>query len=83
MTQALGVAFVPESFEELGYRTRFCYPTRAQAQEALVAWDGQGDPPGAWIKEKGPGVERSNPNRAHFQDIPLIIEPAEQGRLSL
>ena len=67
--------------EELGYRTRFCYPTNAQARAALMVWDGQADPPGPWIKEKGPGVDRSNPNRAHFQDIPLVIESAEQGEI--
>lgn len=42
------------------YRTRFCYATRSEAEKALSEWDGFGDPPGKWIKEKG-GVERSNP----------------------
>lgn len=46
--------------DEHGYRTRFCYPTRKEAETALLIWDGLGDPPGPWIKEKGL-VERMNP----------------------
>ena len=47
--------------DENGYRTRYCYATRAQAEAALNAWDGKGDPPGPWIKQKpedrlGPGA---------------------------
>lgn len=46
---------------EDSWRTRFCYETRTAAQDALDAWDGRGDPPGPWIKEKpsdrlGPGA---------------------------
>ncbi len=44
-----------------GYRTRFCFHTEAEAEASLVAWDGTGDPPGNWVKEKG-AVERMNPN---------------------
>jgi hypothetical protein len=45
------------------YAARYCYPTLAEAKEALATWDGKGDPPGPWIKEKiserlGPGAER-------------------------
>jgi hypothetical protein len=36
----------------IGYRTRFCFPTRKQAEEALNQWDGNGFPPGFWIKQK-------------------------------
>lgn len=36
-----------------GYRTRYCYPTLEEAQQALAAWDGHGDPAGGWIKRKG------------------------------
>lgn len=43
--------------DEFCYRTRFCYETRAEAETALAGWDGTGDPPGPWIKEKG-AVER-------------------------
>lgn len=45
---------------KLFYRTRFCYPDRLSAEAALEAWDGRGDPPGPWIKEKGE-IERTNP----------------------
>jgi hypothetical protein len=43
-----------------GYRTRFCYGSFYEAVSALMFWDGTGDPPGNWIKEKG-AVERSGP----------------------
>jgi hypothetical protein len=39
---------------------RWCYETRREAAEALEQWDGQGDPPGNWIKFKG-RVERHGP----------------------
>lgn len=47
---------------ETGYRTRFCYEHKQEAVAALDAWDGKGDPPGPWIKEKpsdrlGPGAQ--------------------------
>lgn len=42
------------------YRGRYCYADRAEAQLQLDAWDGQGDPGGAWIKYKGEGGDRSN-----------------------
>lgn len=54
-----------------GYRTRFCYPDAIAALWALMQWDGSGDPPGNWIKEKG-RVERANPNIA---GIPVKVEP--------
>jgi hypothetical protein len=34
------------------YRARYCYPSAREAVSALSAWDGLGDPPGEWIKEK-------------------------------
>jgi hypothetical protein len=42
------------------WRTRWCYNTRFEAEKALEIWDGTGDPPGLWIKQKpeerrGPG----------------------------
>jgi hypothetical protein len=45
--------------DETGYRTRFMYPDLGTALVALLAWDGLGDPPGPWIKQK-PG-DRENP----------------------
>ena len=44
-----------------GFRTRFCYEHRADASKALMDWNGEGDPPGLWIKEKGRGGDRLNP----------------------
>jgi hypothetical protein len=43
-----------------GYHARWCYECAEDALEALFLWDGVGDPPGPWIKQKGP-VERLNP----------------------
>jgi hypothetical protein len=61
--------------DEWGYRRRFCYPDLASALEALIAWDGEGDPPGPWIKEKGEDGERTNPTRAAtFKEIPIVTE---------
>ncbi|MDR2219770.1 MAG: hypothetical protein LBE24_04225 [Methylobacillus sp.] len=34
------------------YSARYCYEHFEDALEALNAWDGEGDPPGNWIKEK-------------------------------
>lgn len=48
--------------DETGYRYRYCYPSLFDALDALRVWDGQGDPPGPWIKVKGAGVpERLGP----------------------
>ena len=46
-----------------GYQHRFCYPYE-YTKDCLMAfevWDGLGDPPGHWLKNKGWGVERRNP----------------------
>ncbi len=61
--------------EELGYRTRFCYRTREEALEALSSWNGTGDPPGEWIKEKGNEGDRDNPKGSSFEEIPIVTEP--------
>lgn len=50
--------------DEAGYTSRFCYEYRHEAEKALKEWDGEGDPPGPWIKEKGVRVERTNPEWA-------------------
>jgi len=47
---------------EIGYFGRYCYKTSREASDALKSWDGSGDPPGNWIKYKGEGGERENPN---------------------
>jgi hypothetical protein len=47
--------------DEIGHQGRWCYHTQAEAIQALVRWDGSGDPPGDWIKYKGK-TEYLNPN---------------------
>ena len=42
------------------YRTRYCYKNCDEASKALADWDGIGDPPGPWIKQKP--ENRLNPN---------------------
>jgi len=41
-----------------GYARRYCYPLWNDAEAALQEWDGSGDPPGEWIKEKVSGRAR-------------------------
>lgn len=38
-----------------GYDARYCYPDGADAFIALASWNGVGDPPGEWAKEKVSG----------------------------
>lgn len=57
--------------EDYWYRTRFCYQSAAEAIEAITTWDGKGDPPGYWIKEKG-SRERHNPRV--FYGIRVVVE---------
>lgn len=45
-----------------GWRTRYCYEYSIDAIIACLEWDGVGDPPGPWVKQKpqerqGPGLE--------------------------
>jgi hypothetical protein len=47
--------------DRMGYRTRFCYPTFGDACVALEYWNGENDPPGPWIKEKGVNRETGEP----------------------
>jgi hypothetical protein len=47
--------------DNTGYSRRYCYESYDDACYALSQWDGSGDPPGPWIKEKpsdrtGPGL---------------------------
>jgi hypothetical protein len=44
------------------YTARYCYERATDARDALRTWNGEGDPPGPWIKEKlserlGPGAK--------------------------
>jgi hypothetical protein len=46
---------------EFSWKRRYCYEHQVEAVIAFVSWDGEGDPPGPWIKEKpsnrlGPGA---------------------------
>lgn len=45
-----------------GYEGRYCYETIEEAIQAILEWNGEGDPPGNWIKYKGKGGERTNKN---------------------
>lgn len=49
--------------DETGYKERYCYPNEyvMDAVIALKNWNGEGYPPGNWIKRKGI-VEETNPN---------------------
>lgn len=47
--------------DEWGFRTRFCFETWDEAAKSLAAWDGEGFPPGYWIKQKPEDI--SNPVR--------------------
>jgi hypothetical protein len=47
---------------DVGYKGRYCFSSKEEASQSLKEWDGVGDPPGNWIKYKGYGGERSNPN---------------------
>lgn len=47
--------------DRFGYQRRYCYEHRAEAQAALLAWDGLGHPSGPWIKCKGFGIDLLNP----------------------
>lgn len=40
---------------------RWCFEEGDEALASLRAWEGVGDPPGNWVKQKLP-VERMNPN---------------------
>lgn len=37
---------------EISPGRRYCYEREHDARHALSSWDGEGDPPGPWIKEK-------------------------------
>lgn len=50
-----------------GRITRYCYAYKhiVQALNAIAEWDGENDPPGPWVKQKGNGVDRLNPALAN------------------
>ncbi len=45
----------------LGHERRYCYELTQDAREAMAARDGQGHPPGPWIKCKTASQELLNP----------------------
>ena len=53
---------------EDGYEYRYCYEHRQEAEAAMQAWSGEGDPSGPWIKQKGRFIDRLNPNLAKEWD---------------
>lgn len=59
------------------FRLRYCYPDRRDAVEAIRTWDGQGDPPGQWVKEKTsgrPGPAASAEAHARYERLRLRWE---------
>ena len=59
----------PNSMSDI-YECRYMYETAGEAVEACSTWDGDGHPPGKWIKRKGIYPEISNPNfktNEHYQ----------------
>lgn len=48
-TTGLAVGITP--FEACEYQ--YCYESALDCLRAYTAWDGQGDPPGPWLKLKG------------------------------
>ena len=51
------------NIDEHSYEERYCYPYKytIDALLAINTWNGEGYPPGRWVKRKG-RVEESNPN---------------------
>lgn len=48
--------------DQEGCEKRYCYEHATDAEAALMSWDGQGHPPGPWIKCKGrDGADLLNP----------------------
>lgn len=52
--------------DQTGWRTRYCYEHRADAEKALEAYSGDGDPIGPWIKQKP--EDRHNPNNCRNEN---------------
>jgi hypothetical protein len=52
-------------------RRRYCYEDKFEALKALIFWNGQGDPPGPWIKMKGLEGEKLGPGALEGAWMPL------------
>jgi hypothetical protein len=59
--------------DEFGLSHRYCYENFDDALRDVQTWDGEGDPPGPWIKRKGLGEPETNPR---FQNIPVVVVKA-------
>lgn len=55
-----------------GYTSRYCYPSAESAIAAIQSWDGEGDPRGPWLKQKGIGIDRANPEVGQFAGVPIV-----------
>jgi len=42
--------------DEFGYQERYCYERMEHAVAAALTWNGEGRPPGPWIKRRGVNV---------------------------
>jgi len=73
-TTGLCVGLQTDGPEFTIYRCRYCYQSEGEALAALVSWDGRDDPPGPWIKQKGLGIDRSNPLK--LAGIPIVHQVA-------
>lgn len=51
------------NLDETSYEERYCYPLEYIADALIVikTWNGEGYPPGRWVKRKGK-IEENNPN---------------------
>lgn len=55
---------------EKHYRDRYCFRTEQEALAAMRAWDGVGDPPGAWLVRKGLSGEKRA--AGHFRGVAVV-----------
>lgn len=53
--------------DRTGWECCYDYHTVEEAIVALSCWDGNGDPPGMWIKMKGAGPERLGPGASGWR----------------
>lgn len=49
--------------DKTGWRQKWMYEDSRAADQDFAAWDGEGDPPGPWVKSKPD--DRWNPKRDH------------------
>lgn len=68
LTQFLFTVGLCVGLSDSGYRVRYCFIRRDEAESALRVWDGTDDPPGPWIKAKSATENRPNT----FRGIPVV-----------